>query len=102
MVSLEGEEFHQFRVDEEFLAAEGHFGEHADFGQLFEAKKTCRNVWISATCFEFMSQAGTCVCNVFEFFDFGDMSRIRSTGILKMEGLRRIGVGSGAGTEAGR
>ena len=36
MVSLEGQEFHQFRVDEEFLAAEGHFGEHADFGQLLE------------------------------------------------------------------
>lgn len=69
MVSLEGQEFHQLWVDEEFLAAEGHFGEHADFGQLFETKKTCRNFWISATCFKFMSLVGTCFCKVFELCD---------------------------------
>ena len=74
MVSLEGQEFHQFRVDEEFLAAEGHFGEHADFGQLLEAKKTCRDFWVFETGFDFVSQAGTGCWNAFDFCDFCDMS----------------------------
>jgi hypothetical protein len=87
MVSLEGEEFHQFRVDELFLSTEGHFGEHADFGQLFETKKTCRDFRISATCFKFMSLVGTWFCNVFEICDLGDRSRTGSNGILKMEGF---------------
>jgi hypothetical protein len=78
-------------VDEEFLAAEGHFGE------LFETKKTCRDFWISATCFEFMSHVGTGFCNVFELWDFGDRSRIRSAEVLKTNGLQRLEVGSGAG-----
>jgi hypothetical protein len=88
MVSLVGEEFHQFRVDEEFLAAEGHFSEHADFGQLRETKKTCRDFWVSATCADFMSRAGKCSCNVCELCDFGDRSRIRLNEILKMEGFQ--------------
>lgn len=74
MVSLVGEEFHQFRVDEEFLAAEGHFGEHADFGQLLEAKKTCRDFWVFETGGDFVSRAGTGFSNVFEMYDFCDMS----------------------------
>ena len=111
MVFLVGEEFHQLWVDEEFLAAEGHFVEHADFGQLFETKKTCRDFWILATCCEFMSLVGTCACNVFETCDFGDRSRTGSTGILKLEGIAggdllgeivsEAGVNGGGGRNGG-